>query len=113
MIKNKPTIKIYINSKNEEMLKEICAGIEEEGVSFEIEERFDMELDVLCYHASKDSVLGVGIGIKESKVAIQMSPLPMGSKLFELDNPNLRQGRILGMNAARAVKRMPFKPLDV
>lgn len=113
MIKNKPTIKIYYNAKNEILLKEISAGMEEEGVPFEIEEHFDTDLDVLCYQASKASVLGVGIGLGESKVAIHMNPLPMGSKLFDIESPSIKQARILGMNAARAVKRMPFKPFDV
>ncbi|WP_099466820.1 glycerol dehydratase reactivase beta/small subunit family protein [Konateibacter massiliensis] len=108
---NKPAIKLYVHSKEEALIKEVCAGMEEEGVPFELEEQQESELDSLSYRAATDSVLGVGIGIRQADVAIQMSPLPKGNNIFKMENPTLKQGRLLGMNAARAVKRMPFKPL--
>ena len=39
MIAKKPSIFIYSNGAGENYLKEICAGIEEEGVFYEISER--------------------------------------------------------------------------
>lgn len=108
---NQPAIKLYCNQVNEAYLKEICAGMEEEGVPFEIKEMIEWELEELCYQASTESVLGVGIGVKDATIAIQMSPLPKGKYLFQIDKPTNQQCRYLGMNAARAVKRMPFKAL--
>lgn len=111
MIRNKPTIKLYANTNDQKIVSEICAGMEEEGVPFEIEIQEGLELVTLCYNASTDSVLGIGIGIKDTQVGIQISPLPRGRVLFQIENPTMQQARILGMNAARAVKKMPFKPL--
>ena len=36
MITKKPSIFIYTNDADEDFLREICAGIEEEGVFFEV-----------------------------------------------------------------------------
>lgn len=111
MIRNKPSIHLYHNAGDDKLIKEICAGMEEEGVPFEISAYTDSNVDSLCYKASKTSVLGVGIGIIDYLVAIQMSPLPKGKNLFQVNHPTSIQARLLGMNAARAVKRMPFKPI--
>lgn len=111
MIRNKPSIMLYANSAKDDLLKEICAGMEEEGVPFEIMEYMDTHFDVICYEASKASVLGVGIGVMKDIVAIHLNPLEKGKNLFQMEHPTLEQGRILGMNAARAVKRMPFHTL--
>jgi len=111
MIRNKPAIKVYTNTQNKKLLQEICAGMEELGVPFEIEMQENLDFDTLCHNASCDSVLGVGIGIKDELAGIQVSPLPKGSNLFQIQNPTFQQARLLGMNAARAVKKMPFKAL--
>ena len=42
MVVNKPTIIIYTNEPDQEFLHEICSGIEEEGLLYEIHER-DMD----------------------------------------------------------------------
>ena len=34
MVVNKPTINIYTREPDEDLLREICAGIEEEGVLY-------------------------------------------------------------------------------
>ena len=39
MVVNKPTIIIYTNDPDQEFLHEICSGIEEEGLLYEIHER--------------------------------------------------------------------------
>lgn len=111
MTRNKPAIKIYTNKQDQKLLQEICAGMEEEGVPFELEVKENLEFDTLCHNASMDSVLGVGIGIQDTLAGIQMTPMPKGSILFQIENPTRNQARILGMNAARAVKKMPFKAL--
>ena len=109
MITNKPTILIYAIEPDKEILHEICAGIEEEGVLFEIITKDRMELDSLCYNSANDSILGSGIGIKGSRAAISLRLVPLGQQLFEVDHPSRLQARNLGANAARAVKRIPFK----
>ena len=110
MIVNKPSIFIYTYNADQKLLKEICAGIEEEGVLYEIHER-QGELDSLAFDAAAESILGSGIGICGSKVAMQMKRLEKGHNVFELNDPEAWQCRSLGANSARAIKKMPFKTM--
>ena len=48
MVVNRPTIIIYTREADEDLLREICAGIEEEGVLYEIHSR-EGNLDELAY----------------------------------------------------------------
>lgn len=108
MVVNKPSIFIYVNQPDPDYLREICAGIEEEGVLYQV---IPMEgtLDELSYAAANESMLGSGIGIAGRRAAMQMRQLPMGHHVFELHAPRFWQCRNLGANSARAIKKMPFK----
>lgn len=108
MVVNRPTILIYVNQPDEDYLKEVCAGIEEEGVLWQVR-RMEEDMDQLAYTAARESMLGSGIGICGHRLAMQMNRLPKGHNVFELDSPSLGQCRKLGANSARAVKMMPFK----
>jgi hypothetical protein len=108
---NKPTILIYGVSPNSTILKEIAAGIEEEGVLYDIVYQNNMSLDSLCFESSNTSVLGAGIGIYGTHIALSLRLLEKGTYLFELKQPSGSQARKLGSNAARAVKRIPFLEL--
>lgn len=110
MIVRKPTVIIYTRDPDEDFLREICVGIEEEGVLYEIHSR-DADMDELAFEAAKDSMLGSGIGIAERRIAMQMAKLPKGKNVFELNDPRFWQCRNLGANSARAVKKMPFKAI--
>lgn len=110
MVVNKPTIIIYTNDPDQEFLHEICSGIEEEGLLYEIHERAG-ELDDLSHEAAEDSMLGSGIGMSGQRIAMQMRRLPKGHNVFELNAPRFWQCRNLGANSARAVKKMPFKAI--
>lgn len=110
MIVQKPAILIYSSNPDQDYLREVCAGIEEEGVLYEVCQREEC-LDELAYLAAAESMLGVGIGIDGERIAMQMSRLPKGRNVFELDTPRFWQCRNLGTNSARAVKKMPFKQL--
>ena len=95
MVVNKPTIIIYTQEADSDLLHEVCSGIEEEGLLFEAE----------------DSMLGSGIGMSGQRIAMQMRRLPKGHNVFELNAPRFWQCRNLGANSARAVKKMPFKAI--
>ena len=110
MVVNKPAVLLYWHEPGVDYLKEICAGIEEEGVLFQILNRED-DMDSLAYQAAKDSMLGVGIGIDGRRIAMQMNHVPKGKNIFELHAPAFWQCRNLGANSARAIKKMPFKPV--
>jgi len=109
MIANKPTILIYAVEPHRDLLKEICAGIEEEGVLFEVLYKENMDIDSLTFESAQDSILGTGIGIHGDEAAISLRSLPKGKHVFVIEKPSLCQARNLGANAARSVKRMPFK----
>lgn len=108
MVVNKPAVLLYCHEPDVDYLKEICAGIEEEGVLFQILNKED-DMDSLAYQAAKDSMLGVGIGIAGRRIAMQMNHVPKGKNIFELHAPAFWQCRNLGANSARAIKKMPFK----
>ena len=111
MVVNKPAILIYVSRPDEDLLREVCAGIEEEGVLWQIRRMENGDLDELAYAAAGESMLGSGIRICGPRLAMQMRRLPKGRNVFELDTPRFWQCRNLGANSARAVKRMPFKKM--
>lgn len=111
MIVKKPSILIYGNQPDRDLLREICAGIEEEGVLYEVIDDRQDELDELAYEAALESILGSGIGVKGMRAAMQMYGLPKGHNVFELNHPDFSQCRALGANSARAIKRIVFKKI--
>ena len=110
MVVNKPSVLIYVSSPDQDLLKEVLAGIEEEGVPFEVKEQ-EGDLDALACKAAAESVLGSGIGMTGNRLAMQMAGLPKGKNVFELISPGFAQCRNLGANSARAVKKLPFKEI--
>ena len=110
MVVNRPSIIIYCRDADEDLLWEVCAGIEEEGVLFQVQSH-EGDLDTLAFDAANESMLGSGIGIRGVRLAMQMQRLPKGKNVFELNAPSFRQCRNLGANSARAIKKMPFKPI--
>lgn len=110
MVVNRPSIIIYCREPDEDLLREVCAGIEEEGVLYQVQSH-EGDLDTLAYEAAQESMLGSGIGMEGSRLAMQMQRLPKGKNVFELNAPTFRQCRSLGANSARAIKKMPFKPV--
>ena len=101
---------IYVRDADEDFLREVCAGIEEEGVLYQIQSH-EGDLDTLAYDAANASMLGSGIGIHGARLAMQMQRLPKRQNVFELDTPTFRQCRNLGANSARAIKKLPFKEI--
>lgn len=110
MVVNRPAILIYVREADQQYLHEICAGIEEEGLLYEIHER-EGELDDLAFDAAEESMLGSGIGMCGQCIAMQMRRLPKGRNVFELNEPRFWQCRNLGSNSARAVKKIPFRTI--
>lgn len=111
MIIKKPSIYIYVNKPNKEVLREICSGIEEEGVFYEIVEREEQDLDTLAWTAANESMLGSGIGMKENSVAFLIRGVQKGKNLSYYAYPSREESRILGMNSARAIKKQAFKDM--
>lgn len=105
MSNQRPALVICSNRPDEAVLKEIMAGIEEEGVLFQVVEmKEETDPQALALAGSKLSILGAGIGIstKEVKLAVreQLAPviLPVGSS-----------PRDLGHNGAKYIKKKPLR----
>lgn len=109
MIVKKPSIYIYVDKPNRDILHEVCSGIEEEGVFFEILERSGDCVRELAWEGANDSMLGSGIGVKEDYVAFTIRGLKKGAYISAYRNPTREQSRLLGMNSARAIKKQAFK----
>ncbi len=109
MIVNKPSIFIYVNNPNNDYLKQICAGVEEEGVFYEVFEKDTEALDNLAYDAANDSMMGSGIGIFQNTIALQMKGIPKGRNVQNFAAPTLEDCRKIGANSARIIKKMALK----
>ena len=81
MVVNKPSILIYVSQPDPDYLREVCAGIEEEGVLYQVIPT-EGQLDELAYAAANASMLGSGIGMVGRRAAMQMRQLPMGHNVF-------------------------------
>lgn len=111
----KPEIKI-VHGKNimfQKVVDEVLHGIEEEGVPFSVEELEDANPVELAFRGAELSHLGVGIGITENEVVLHFIKLKEDQPIFRIPAySNEATLRAIGSNAARLVKKMPFKNLD-
>lgn len=109
MIIKKPSIFIYVFKPDPSVLKDVCAGIEEEGVFYEIKEMEEASPDALAWAAANDSMPGSGIGVRGSGITLKMRGLPKGRSIEAYQEPDREQCRKLGSNSARVIKKMPLK----
>ena len=114
MIVKKPSIYIYTSEPEKQVLREICAGIEEEGVFYEVVERDVSAIGeeaaaLLAWQAARDSMLGSGVGIFGSACAFSMQGLAASRCVESYEKPDREQCRKLGANSARAMKKQAFK----
>lgn len=109
MIINRPSIFIYTHQADPDVLKDVCAGIEEEGVFYDITEFPDECMEKLAYKAARDSMLGSGVGIFGTAVCVKMRGLEKGRNIQSFLKPDKKQCRNAGANSARAIKKLPFK----
>lgn len=111
----KPEIRVYWmrDHVEESIVNEVLLGIEEEGVPY-LKKAADYvdSAAVLGYKAAEASHLGVGIGIGETEIVLHYSKLKEDEPLFTIQTTkDSERLRAIGSNAARLVKRMPFKEL--
>lgn len=110
----RPTIKIYLsaNSGRDATLRELLFGVEEESIPFELVETDSGDALSLAWEASKTSRLEVGLGLDRDNLVLHYSKLEKGQPLFRISaRAPEEQVRSIGANAARLVKKLPFKPL--
>jgi len=109
---SRPTIIIHadkaLSGKN--ILNQICYGIEEEGIPYEVilVEKCSDHVQ-MAYDACQQSRVGVGIGVSGEYVVLHYEKLRKDSPLFDISvNEGIEKVRAIGQNGARLVKRMPF-----
>jgi len=108
----KPTIHIHQSTANPIALSEICAGLEEEGVPYEVIDTITHDTKTLAHNAANNSRLHVGIGITANAAALQIRNNPPDKPIFEIElgtHETYPCCRNLGINAARAVKGDAFR----
>ena len=109
---NKPCILIYLapHPGSEEKLREVQAGMEEEGIPYTVVQSNETNAAALSYEGASKSKLGVGVGIGAEDLCIHYVKLPAQKPLFALQEVGSpAQWRHFGYNAARLVKGIPFK----
>jgi hypothetical protein len=91
---------------------EVLAGIEEEGVPYEVERPRDRaDANTLARSAAGRSSLRVGVGIDDDgRVTVQHEMLTEPpAELTTVDSADLKSARTLGHNAARMVVGIPLR----
>lgn len=118
----KPSIKIYYTKDaDDQAIEEICFGIEEEGLPYEMMQSETGDIKQLAYEGCNASKLGVGIGLGKAEVVMQVDKLKKEKPLFlrkihagrqilteDGEYVSIRQ---IGSNAARFVKGIRLKPM--
>lgn len=98
---------LYTAEAECDIIREICAGLEEEGVPF-ITEFCSENLDAteLAVRAAFLSPLQVGVGVdRQGRGALHHEKLTQSAPYIAENGGN---GRALGKNAARLVKGLPL-----
>lgn len=111
-----PAVVVYFQSHPEsrERLREIQAGLEEEGVPFRTEERPGRNGEravELAYSAACAATTAVGIGLDaHGSTCVHHAKLGPSAPFLRYDHLSRTTLRRTGHNAARIVKGMPLKP---
>ena len=109
--KEKVGISIFYSSKIDidQKLSNILWGIEEEEIPYILVPSNENDANILGYEASKESKLGVGIGISEKEVTLYQEKLEKDRPLFKYNvDSDVSILRAVGVNGARLIKGNPF-----
>ncbi len=113
-INARPSIKVFYDCDQLSLtdFSGVLLGIEEEGIPYDLQAEHCAEVLELAHNASLESRLGVGVGISKEGVVLQYEKLDKAAPLFRIKFYQTDQFRNIGSNAARLVKKMPFRNLD-
>lgn len=104
---------LVLTAGPEALLREICAGIEEEGVPFEVLPVGTGEAGELAEQAARRSPLEVGVGLDSTGVTIvHHSKLPAGKPVSRDVTRTPQAARRAGHDAARVVTGVPLTPKE-
>lgn len=108
----RPTIKIIVSKSftRQDSLSQLLYGIEEEGLPYDVISADTGSADELAYEAGMASRLQVGLGLDNNQITLQYAKLKKQEPLFRISARSPYDDiRAIGSNAARLVKRLPFK----
>lgn len=113
-INSKPCINVMVDDMDNILLKNILAGIEEEGLPYEIFNLNKEDVLSTTHKASQQSKLGVGVGFSNNRVIVHYSKLRENNAIIDtsLKDYEITKARKIGNNAARLYKVMPFKDIN-
>jgi hypothetical protein len=95
-------------------LRELQAGMEEEGVPCLLTDDAGGDAAALAFKGAQVSPPGVGVGISPAALCVHYQKLPERQPLFVLERTGTpAEWRNFGYNAARLVKGLPFKDTSV
>ena len=111
---SRPCIVVVIDKPDKIILKQLLAGIEEEGIPYEVNTVNCLELFKITHKAALYSRMGVGVGINGNRVMLHYSKLKSDKPIFDVNlNRYIKEtARSIGNNAARLYKIMPFKNIE-
>lgn len=92
--------------------KSLLYGIEEEEIPYAFQTIAASDVIDRAYQSALASKLSVGIALEGSRVVVHYKNLRPTKPLFDLTTSDRTQLKILGANAARLVKGLPFKKQD-
>ncbi len=108
----RPTVRIQVFEPNQNHMRFVLDGLEEEGIPAEISPAAAASAATLGKEAAQMSPLNVGIGVNgaEGLIVLHHRDLPLEQPLFTFHTRNVTatQLRLLGANAARLVKGEPL-----
>lgn len=111
-----PCIFVCLNNLKEPFLKEILAGIEEEGIPYNVKNISFSEGTILreVYTAAQESRMGIAIAVMGDRIVLHFNKLKEEKPLIDikLNLYEKEKARIVGCNAARLYKIMPFKDME-
>ena len=110
----RPSIKVFYDCDHLSVsdFVSVLLGIEEEGIPYDIQAVHSADVLELAHNSRLYSRLGVGVGISKEGVVLQYEKLDKAAPLFRIKFYQTDQFRNIGSNAARLVKKMPFRSLD-
>jgi len=111
-----PCIYVCLNNLKEPFLKEIVAGIEEEGIPYNVKNINFSEDTILreVYAGAQESRMGIALGVMDDRIVLHYNKIKEEKPLIDirLNLYEKEKARIVGCNAARLYKVMPFKDME-
>ncbi len=107
----KPCIVLVARDPDEDVLRQLLAGTEEEGIPAEVMRARYSEVMSETHNASEASRLGIGIGVFGNRVILHFNKLREDKPVIDtrIGRFELYKARNIGSNAARLYKVMPLK----